>query len=63
MSQFYCFICDRYRDSDTEDIADYLGDTPICGSCVQDNLDKQLQETWHQLDNDEQAIKEFCNAG
>ena len=23
-------------------------------------LDKQLQETWMQLDSDEQAIEEFC---
>lgn len=35
MTNFYCFTCDRPRDSNDEDMADYSGDEPICGDCVQ----------------------------
>jgi hypothetical protein len=64
MTQFYCFTCDRPRDSNDEDMADYSDlDNPICGSCVQDakdNLEQQLQDTWNILDQDTQAINDFC---
>lgn len=59
----HCFTCDRDFDPKAEDSADYTGSEPVCGDCVQAALDNQLQQTWQQLNNDEQAIKEFCNAG
>jgi len=41
MTQFYCLTCDRYRDSNTEDHADYSGDDPVCGECVDEELDDE----------------------
>ncbi len=38
-------------------------DDPMPETIVRYESEKQLQETWHQLDNDEQAIKDFCDAG
>lgn len=60
MSMFYCFTCDRPKDSDYEDHADYSDlDNLVCGDCV-DALEEQKNNWWQQLDNDEQAIKDFC---
>lgn len=43
MTQFYCFTCDRYRDSNNEDMADYSGDEPVCGDCVQEDNDNETR--------------------
>ena len=43
MGLFYCFTCDRYRDSNEEDHADYSGKEPVCGDCV-DELEEQQKE-------------------
>ena len=60
MTMFYCLTCDRPRDSNEEDHADYSDlDNPICGECV-DELEQQLQDTWNILDQDTQAINDFC---
>ena len=56
---FYCFSCERPRDSNDEDHADYSGEDPVCGDCM-DELEEQLQQTWNQLDQDTQAIEDFC---
>ena len=43
MSMFYCFTCDRYRDSNEEDNADYSGEEIVCGDCVQERDDEREQ--------------------
>ena len=63
MSQFYCFTCDRYRDSNEEDHADYSGEEIICGDCV-DELEEQQKEfqAWAlAIDADEDYIEGLCN--
>ena len=64
MSQFYCFTCDRYRDSNEEDHADYSGKEIICGDCV-DELEEQINQE-HQawalaIDADEEEINGQVN--
>ncbi len=55
---FYCFTCDHYRDSNDEDHADYSGEDPVCGECVQ-NLEEQEFEQWvAAIDSDPVYINE-----
>ena len=46
----YCHECERIVEGETIDSEEL-------------ELESQLQQIWNQLDHDEQAIKEFCNAG
>ena len=56
MSQFYCFTCGRYRDSNEEDHADYSGDEPVCGDCVQER-EEQNNQWWQSIDADQEWIE------
>ena len=60
MSQFYCFTCDRYRDSDTEDHADYDGEEIVCGDCVDEREEQQQEfQAWQAaIDADTDYIEE-----
>jgi len=61
MTQFYCHSCDRYRDSNEEDSADYSGEDPVCGECVEDliELNEQQFEQWAAaIDADPQWIED-----
>ena len=43
--RFYCGTCDTQKDSRNEDMADYAGEEIMCGSCVQDEIDKVADQT------------------
>ncbi len=63
MSQFYCLTCDRYRESNEEDHADYSGE-PICGECVDDLAElaaEKFQEWQAAIDADTDYIEGQCN--
>lgn len=58
MSQFYCLTCDRYRESNNEDHANYSGD-PICGECVDNLAEQQEFQAWQAaIDADTDYINE-----
>lgn len=59
MPMLLCCTCDRQFDTDIQVEAEYFP-IPKCEDCVYAELEKQLQETWLQLDQDEEAIKDFC---
>ena len=50
---FYCFSCDRPRDSNEEDNADYSGEEPVCSDCV---YEREQQNWWTQQDQDDEWI-------
>lgn len=56
MSILLCDSCDNLFDAKIQVEADY--DMPLCEDCLNEH-EEQLQQTWNQLDQDEQAIKEF----
>ena len=62
MTQFYCLTCDKYRDSNTEDNADYSGEDPVCGECVEER-EQEFQQWWQSLDADHDYINEESNIG
>ena len=58
MSILLCGTCSTHFDSDIQCEAEYLP-FPKCEDCLQE-LEKQQQEWWTLLDQDEQAIEDFC---
>lgn len=62
MSILLCTICDTEFDPDIQVEAHYF--PAICEDCLLDDalsaLEEQLQQTWNQLDQDTQAIADFC---
>lgn len=58
MTQFYCLTCDHYRDSNDEDHADYSGDDPVCGECVDNNEEQQFEQWVAAIEADPEWIEE-----
>ncbi len=58
MSMLLCDVCDRLFDTKIQVEAHYF--PTECESCLND-LEEQLQQTWNQLDQDTQAINDFCD--
>ena len=61
MTQFYCFTCDHYRDSNEQDHADYSGEHPVCGDCVME-LEEQNNQWWAVENDDESWIRRQLDA-
>ena len=60
MSILLCGTCQIHFDSDIQVEAEYFP-FPKCEDCICQELEKQQQEWWTLLDQDEQAIEDFCN--
>ena len=60
MSQLYCTTCDSYFYSEEQDHADYSGEHPVCGDCVDELEEQQSQfQAWQAaIDADTDYINE-----
>ena len=57
----HCFTCDRDFDTNEEDHADYSGEHPVCGDCVQER-EEQNNQWWQSLDADLEWIRSQLDA-
>ena len=59
MSILLCGTCQTHFDPDIHVEAEYFP-FPKCQDCVYQELEQQRGEWWTLLDQDEQAITDFC---
>lgn len=61
MAILRCHVCDESFDTDKQVDARYYP-VPECEDCIleMEEENKKLQDTWLQLDQDTEAIADFC---